>query len=74
MRWQKAARTTIAIAVVVFTAVVFVALRRGSKIATATNELAVAPTPKAVTRAWAPSNSTEAKAASCSSGSARLGT
>ena len=38
MRWQKAARTTIAIAVVVFTAVVFVALRRGSKIETATND------------------------------------
>lgn len=31
MRWQKAARTTIAIAVVLFTAVVFVALRRGTK-------------------------------------------
>ena len=31
MRWQKAARTTIAIAVVLFTAVVFVALRRGNQ-------------------------------------------
>jgi lipopolysaccharide export system protein LptA len=55
MRWQKVARTTIAIAVVVFTAFVFVALRRGSKIETATNGLGSPRTDeKAVTQSLGP--------------------